>query len=238
VSDGSFLQQLQQIGSAFGPVAAGAVGVLVRTVNRVATGVEEAKKAAEEAKKAAEAAAHAAQEGDKSSKTGVASAVTSFEAVSRAMRMELDGFKQEVEQKLRQGIDGVPPVLVSALARFRRDVVEPLEDRLVTIETTLKNFDRLRRSSRPEFSNEEETTGRYQGLSSTLLHEQGERRALQETLSAHMQDEAQRWMTLERTLGKFEGLIGTWENDRKAIETQIQSVRSEVHTLLQTWRSR
>jgi chromosome segregation ATPase len=145
--------------------------------------------------------------------------------------MELDGFKQDVEQKLRMGIDGVPPVLATALARFRRDVVESLEERLATMELNLRNLDRMRRSSRPEFSEEEETTGRYRGLSSTLAQEQGERRALQGTLSEHMKDEAQRWMTLERTLGRFEGLIGIWENDRKGIEAQIQTLRQE----LQSW---
>ena len=217
---GDLLQQLQQVGSALGPIAAGGVGLLIRAVKSVAAGVDEAKAAAKQA-------AGASQEAEKASKT----AVGSFEAVSRAMRMELDTFKQEVEQKIRLGIDGVPPVLVSALARFRRDVFDPLDERLATLEQNLRNLDRMRRASRPDFGEEEETTGRFQGLSSTLVHEQEERRALQETLTEHMKDEAQRWMTLERTLGRFEALIETWESNRQLIETQIQTVQSEVASL-------
>ena len=84
---GDLLQQLQQVGSALGPIAAGGVGLLIRAVKSVAAGVDEAKAAAKQA-------AGASQEAEKASKT----AVGSFEAVSRAMRMELDTFKQEVEQ--------------------------------------------------------------------------------------------------------------------------------------------
>lgn len=231
-----FLQQLQQIGSALGPVAASAVGFLGRAVARITKDVTSAKSVSARALTLAQSLTDAVQKAQTAAaeaKAFAASVNDGVQQLRNAIRLEVDDFKrevddaiEEVEDKIR-GADGgevLPGVLASALARLRRDVIHPLDERIGTLEEKLRLVERALRGSRPEFGSDEET-GRFGAIRSTMEQEQEYRRGLQRTLTDHMKDESEKWLALQRTLGATEAKIEAWTNEVGRLQRQIEDIR-------------
>jgi chromosome segregation ATPase len=242
---GDLLQQLAQLGSAFGPVAAGAVGWLSRAVKRITSDVTlaqanalMAKGQADTAQSTASGLADAikrAQTIADEAKTLAAGLADAFASMRRGVRMEVNSFKEEVNSQIRTMVadldnatdDGPAGAL---LKKLHRETIVPLDERLVNLEEKQRSIERTLRSSRPEFPSEEET-GRFVAIRTTMDHEQEQRRALQETLVGHMRDEAERWLRLERTMGNTEAKMEAWSNQAERLQRQLEDQQRTLDTL-------
>jgi hypothetical protein len=197
------LTQLSHIGSALGPIGVTVAGYLTRAVKRITTQAEDAKKVAEEAKKiATDTAAHFA-EARNISKT--------FEDLRTSFRTEFSQFKTGIEER------------VSQASQEMRALVQKLVDEAER--RNERNVERIVRGSRPEGY---ENDAILVELRSKLDHERDQRISMQETLTAHMRDGVERWLKMEKFIGRIEATIETWERDRAALEEQIESLRHEM----------
>jgi len=212
------LQQLTHIGSALGPVGVAISGWLGRALNRLTTAAEEAKKAADEAHRAAQEAKNLAQ-GVATNFAEAKTIAASFQDLRGGLRLEVTNLKASIEERFGQ--------VSQELRALVQKLVEDLERRLE------RDVERIVRGSRPEGVYENDAL--LVELRSKLDHERDQRIALQEALTGHMRDGVERWLKMERFIGKIESTIESWERERaverRTLEERIESLHREIRDL-------
>jgi hypothetical protein len=212
------LQQLTHIGSALGPVGVAISGWVGRAMARLTTAAEEGKKAADEALKVAQEAKAIAQ--GMATNLADAKAVSSgFSDLRGGLRLEMTNFKTGIEERFSQ--------ITQEMRTLIQKLVEDLERRVE------RDVERIVRGSRPEGVYENDAL--LVELRSKLDHERDQRIALQEALTGHMRDGVERWLKMERFIGKIESTVESWEreraSERRALEERIDSLHREMRDL-------
>jgi len=212
------LQQLTHIGSALGPVGVAISGWLGRALTRLTSAAEEAKKSADEALKAAHEAKTLAQ-GVAANFSESKAVATGFSDLRGGLRLEMSSFKTGIEERFSQASQ--------ELRALVQKLVEDLERRLE------RDVERIVRGSRPEGVYENDAL--LVELRSKLDHERDQRIALQEALTGHMRDGVERWLKMERFIGKIESTVESWEreraSERRALEERIDFLQREMRDL-------
>jgi len=223
-------QQLSHIGSALGPIAVTVTGFLSRAVKKVTEDITEAKKLATEALRLSGEASRIASEaktliqgaqfhGQPPPETRKVSG--GFDDLRRGLRLELTTLRNDLDAKFSQASQ--------ELRALVRQLVEEAERRID------HNLERIVRGSRPEGVYESDAL--LVEVRGKLVHEQEQRIALQQTLTAHMKDGVERWLKMERFIGNIETTVETWNRERDALDEKIEREKDALDQRIDSLRS-